>query len=396
VVDTSWVTIHNYLIGAIALGIAVVSPTAAHVHPHSQLATTAALTDEYVSPVGSDKATGTTASTPLHSLQLALNRAVPGVTIHLAPGAYTEQVTTKVNGTADLPITIEGTDTGFVPSARRATVLYGEGRIFTINNNYYHLSGFTINGEQRIPLTSYPSSLGSATAFKASVQASVVDSTMIFVGGSDTSWGLHGITVSDMLLNGAGGDCVRLRNNASYNTIIDSTIQWCGMASKAYGTDVFTYHNGEGVYVGTSPKSTDQPYYANDTSHGNVIQSNVIHTYGTECLDVKENAARNLFIDNDCADNTEPLTDSGSNIEVRGNDNSIIGNTVAGSMGYGLKLASDGSQYRQGGNVVENNIFSGDAGASIVNNQTVTQGTVCGNRLSVSSLRLASPSAPCP
>ena len=35
-----------------------------------------------------------------------------------------------------------------------------------------------------------------------------------------------------MFLNGAGGECVRLRNNAHDNAITDSVIQYCGMLGK--------------------------------------------------------------------------------------------------------------------------------------------------------------------
>jgi hypothetical protein len=319
------------------------------------------------------------------------------VTIHLAPGRYNEEVVTRVNGTATRPITIEGDDTGFVATARQRTVLMGVGRIFSVNNSYYHLQGFSIEGEPTIPTTSYPTDLGVANAFKDRMAAKVVDSTMIFVGASDTVSGVHGIVVDDMFLSGAGGDCIRLRNDASHNTISNSTIQWCGMLAKASATAAYVYHNGEGVYIGTSPKSTDQPDYADDASHDNLVQGNVIHTYGSECLDVKENATRTIFIDNDCADNSEPLSDYGSNIELRSYNNSIVHNRISGSAGYGLKLASDGPQYRQGGNIVKGNVFSADAGASIVNKQTTAQGAVCGNILSVPAAGtwLASPARVC-
>ena len=104
-----------------------------------------------------------------------------------------------------------------------------------------------------------------------------------------------------MFLNGAGGECVRLRNNAHDNTITDSVIQYCGMFGKGDGEERAAYHNGEGVYIGTSPESDDQPMSANDTSSHNVVARNIIRTFGSECFNVKENAHDNVFEDNDCA-----------------------------------------------------------------------------------------------
>ena len=50
----------------------------------------------------------------------------------------------------------------------------------------------------------------------------------------------------------------------------------------ANGDDVerYRYRNGEGVYIGTSPKSTTQPMFANDTSHDNVVRDSAIATSG--------------------------------------------------------------------------------------------------------------------
>ena len=39
------------------------------------------------------------------------------------------------------------------------------------------------------------------------------------------------------------------------------------------------FHNGEGVYIGTSPNSDDQPMHADDGSARNVVTRNVIRTY---------------------------------------------------------------------------------------------------------------------
>jgi len=60
---------------------------------------------------------------------------------------------------------------------------------------------------------------------------------------------------------------VAFRNRAAASLIVNSVIQWCGMYGQGDDVTQYRYHNGEGVYVGTSDKSTDQPLYASDTKN---------------------------------------------------------------------------------------------------------------------------------
>jgi hypothetical protein len=339
--------------------------------------------DLYVSPSGNDKAIGTTSSQPLKTIQAALNEAAPGATIHLAPGSYHQHPVTRNSGTESRPITVEGTDT---TAAVGHTVLWGKGRIFTINDSYYRLQGFTIDGEHAVPASSYPTALTAAAPFKLKLQSTIVDSTLIFIGASGPKTGVTGVVIDQMNLVHAGGDCVRLRANANHDTIENSTIAWCGMHGKYAGQQEYEFHNGEGVYVGTSPKSTDQPSHSDDTTSYIVVTHNDIHTYGSECFDVKENSHNNSFVDNDCGENTEPLADSGSNIELRGYDNTVIGNHISGSLGFGLKMASDSANFPQGGNIAENNTFASDLGAPILNRDTKPQGLFCGNTFATNTI----------
>ena len=54
-------------------------------------------------------------------------------------------------------------------------------------------------------------------AFKDSVRPKVEDGRLVYIGAADDSRDLTGITITNMFLNGAGGECVRLRNNAHDN-----------------------------------------------------------------------------------------------------------------------------------------------------------------------------------
>ena len=191
------------------------------------------------------------------------------------------------------------------------------------------------------------------------MQGQVSDSRLVYIGSADDVRDVTGVTIRNMFLNGAGGECVRLRNNAHGNTITDSVVQYCGMYGKGGDDDRTEYHNGEGIYIGTSPKSDDQPMYDNDTSSDNVITNNVIRTFGSECFNVKENAHNNLFEGNMCSDNAESDDFDGSNVELRGHDNVVRGNVISDSAGYGVKIQSDEEQYDLGGNTVENNRITG-------------------------------------
>ncbi|OZM76383.1 right-handed parallel beta-helix repeat-containing protein [Pseudonocardia sp. MH-G8] len=340
----------------------------------------AALQQLYVGPTGNDSGDGSQAA-PLQTIQAALERATPGTVINLAPGEYREQVTTVREGSPDAPITIRGPEQGTDPSGRYQAVLRGQGRIVSIDHSYYTLEGFTVDGQQQLSGTALPTDLTAIAGFKDGVQPRVVDSKLIYIGAGDSATDITGVTIRNMFLSGAGSECVRLRNNAHGNTIADSVIQYCGMFAKdPKGKAPFRYHNGEGVYIGTSPKSDKQPMRGNDGSSTNVVTGNVIRTFGSECFDVKENAHDNVFENNDCSNNAEPLDNKGSNVELRGFNNVVRGNVISGSAGWNVKIQSDDpGKYDNSGNAVENNNLTGSAGAPVRIGTDASHGSFCGN-----------------
>jgi hypothetical protein len=300
---------------------------------------------------------------------------------------YHEQPVTVRDGAPGAPITIKGPETGTDRAGRYQATLYGTGRIFNINHSHLTLDGFTIDGQEQLADTPFPTDLSGIDAFKNGVQDRVEDGRLIYVGSGDASRDMTGITITNMFLNGAGGECVRLRNNAHDNTIADSVIQYCGMHGKGGDEDRAEYHNGEGVYIGTSPKSDDQPMHENDASSNNVVTRNVIRTFGSECFNVKENAHDNVLEDNVCSDNTESAEFDGSNIELRGHSNVVRNNEISDSAGVNIKIRSDSRKFDRGGNVVENNRISGGAAVFMLDS-AVPQGRMCGNRVTTRTLTL--------
>jgi hypothetical protein len=336
----------------------------------------------FVSPSGRDGNDGTSAATPFATIQAALEKATAGSVITLAPGVYHEQPTTVRDGAQGAPIVIKGPETGTDRAGRYKAVVYGTGRIFNIDHSWITLQGFTVDGQEQLATTPYPTELAGTDAFKKSVQDRVEDGRLVYIGSDEGSRDITGVTIDDMFLSGAGGECVRLRNNAHDNTITNSVIQYCGLYGKSdEKEDRAEFHNGEGVYIGTSPKSDEQPLSDNDTSSHNVVTRNVIRTFGSECFNVKENAHDNVFEDNVCSSNAESLEFEGSNVELRGYANVVRDNQIADSAGYNIKIQSDGDEYDKGGNAVENNRLTGAAGEVFKIKSSAEQGRICGNQV---------------
>ena len=330
---------------------------------------------------GSDTNDGSPNS-PMRSIQAALDKAMPGTQIQLAPGVYNERLQTQRDGTADAPIVIKGPETGKDKSGRYKATVYGTDRVISIDHSYIHLDGFTIDGQEKLANTTFPTSFTAMDAFKTSVQSKVEDGRLVYIGAAETTSDVTGVRINNMFLNGAGGECVRLRNNAHDNTITDSVIQYCGMfGKKSDDGKRAEFHNGEGVYIGTSPKSETQPMHENDGSSRNIVRNNTIRTFGSECVDVKENAHDNLLENNICSDNTESGDFEGSNIELRGYSNIVRNNEISNSAGVSVKIKSDSKEYDKGGNVVQNNRISGSAAALQLGSK-VAQGAICGNVVS--------------
>lgn len=386
------------LVAVFVLGLAIVLPLTLSKQSNPIAGNAQTAPSLYVSTSGSDSNLGTSQTAPLRTIQAALNKATPGYTINIAPGIYRERLTTMRAGTIDAPITLKGPELGKNKSGRYQVVLHGTGRIVNVNHSHYVFEGFTIDGNEKMKNATYPTTLSTVKSFKDNNQGNIIDSKLIYIGSADTTRDITGVTIRNMFLHGAGTECIRMRNNAMKNVVEDSVIEWCGM----YGggsSDQYTYHNGEGVYIGTSPKSTSQPMYANDGSSFNIIRNNTIYTFGSECFEVKENAHDNTFEGNDCRYNDEPYSELGSNIELRGYNNKISNNTIKGSRSIGLKMKSDSTSYMQGGNIAQNNAFSEITNESIRNDQSKPQGLFCGNTFTGTILvgtSVGNPTAACP
>src|SRR3954454_17952404 len=149
----------------------------------------------FVSPSGRDGNDGTSAATPFATIQAALEKATAGSVVTLAPGVYHEEPTTVRDGAQGAPIVIKGPETGTDRAGRYQAVVFGTGRGFNIDHSWITLQGFTIDGQEQLAATPYPTQLAGIDAFKQSVRDRVEDSRLVYVGSSDDTRDITGVTI---------------------------------------------------------------------------------------------------------------------------------------------------------------------------------------------------------
>jgi hypothetical protein len=287
----------------------------------------------YVSPGGKDTNNGTSEQYPFQSIDKALSIAEAGNVIQLAEGRYHQTISTVKNGTDNKPITIQG---------NKNVVVYGsanEGRIVEIKHDYVTLKGFTIDG------------LNGTGDRKEDYR----DKLIYVIGGTDSD-GVTGLKITNMTMQNAGGECIRLRYFATNNEVSDSVIKTCGVYDFKFNGGG---KNGEGIYIGTAPEQRNNgrnPTSDIDRSDNNRIFRNAIDTYGNECVDVKEGSSHNIVEYNICQNQ---LDEDSAGFDARGSGNTFRYNTSQNNKGAGVRLGGDeiidGINNNVYGNILENN-----------------------------------------
>ena len=193
----------------------------------------------------------------------------------------------------------------------------------------------------------------------------VEDGRLVYVGAAEETRDLTGITITNMFLNGAGGECVRLRNNAHDNTVSDSVIQYCGLFGKGDDDERATYHNGEGVYIGTSPGSDDQPMHDNDTSSHNVVTRNIIQHVRVGVLQHQGERARQRVRGQRVQRQRRVRASSrAATSSCAATPTSCATTRSRTAPATPSRSRTTATSTTSGGNVVENNRLSGAAGAT--------------------------------
>lgn len=310
----------------------------------------------YVSPAGDDAAPGTNPQRPLASIQKALELADAGDVIELADGEYAQSIRSVRSGTKDAPITIKG--------SRSAVVRGGsDSRIIEIHHDYITLEGFSVNGQNGGGLAK--------SDFK---------DKLIYVIGTKPRDGVEGLKIKNMLVENAGGECIRLRYFARNNEINDTTIRHCGVYDFRFNDGG---KNGEAIYIGTAPeqrKDGKNPTADPDESRDNWVHHNTIESYGNECVDVKEAATKNIIEYNHCSQQLDPKS---GGMDARGSYNTFRYNLIENNRGAGVRLGGDGE-----GDGLHNDVYGNtlkDNAAGPVRVLRHPQGKLCGNVISGTS-----------
>ncbi len=305
----------------------------------------AAAQDYYVSSSGGN------------SIQVVLDKAMPGDVIHLKPGIYYQDFDTKRHGTSSAPITITGPPDAVIKGA-------GRGRIAQIFHDHYHLKGFTFDG---------------LAGNDANSAASYRDK-LLYVQGTASKEGVNGLKILNMTFKNSGGEAVRLRYFAHDNEIAYSRFE---------NTGVFDFKfngggkNGESIYIGTSSNQWadgKNPTADPDGSNKNWIHHNNFNTLGNEAVDIKEGAMYNIVEYNTVTGQKD--TESGG-LDSRGDKNIFRYNTVFGNAGAGIRLGGhniNGHQYGVDNEAYGNKIHNNQNGG--IKFQAVPQKNICGNEMS--------------
>lgn len=301
----------------------------------------------FVSPGGSDSASGQSPAYAFATIQKALDTAPTGSTVHLAAGVYRQDVVTRRDG-----VTVTGPSGAVVQGA-------GAARIWQVQHDRITLSGFSIDG-----LVGPPD------------MPDGYRDKLIYAMSTTAGDGVDGLRINGMRLANAGGECVRLRYLHTNADVSFNRIGPCGVHDFQFPGGG---KNGEGVYIGTAPEQQGKngaPDDRPDVSTGNRVHHNVFDTKGNECVDIKENSTGNVAEYNLCTGQRDP---NSAGFDSRGNGNSFRFNAAYGNVGAGIRFGgdtpADGTSNDAYGNVIVGNAAGG------IKFQATPQGRVCGNAM---------------
>ncbi len=303
---------------------------------------------------GNDRAAGSSPARPLKTIQKALEKAYPGDTVVLLPGIYYQDFQSVRAGTQYAPIRIVG---------RPGTIVKGAGKTYVISlrHSFMELHNFTVDG--------LIDKNGNAGYRKK----------LVYIKGLKNI-GIQGVRLLDMELKNAEDECLRLKYQAHDNEIAHSWIANCGQRDFRMGGGG---HNGEAIYIGTAPEQIAKdvnPDREIDHSDRNWIHHNVIHSQGSECVDIKEGSRYNLIEYNLC---TQQKDTNVAGISVRGNENIIRYNQVYNNLGAGIRLGGDTPSDGLDNEVYGNYLYNNESGGFKI--VRLPQRKICGNTIIVKS-----------
>ncbi|MBL8154852.1 MAG: right-handed parallel beta-helix repeat-containing protein [Anaerolineae bacterium] len=276
-----------------------------------------------VAPGGKDAPhSAASQATAFGTLQFALEQVPCGSTIQVQDGRYEEDL--DLNRPDCLqsaaPITISGSPAAILVGAGDTYIV----EVFTGNIT---LTGFSIDGEYT---------------------PGDYRKKLVYVAAPDVTR----LTLSNLVLRNAREECVRLRLNATHNVIMNNRFEYCGRVGGGSTGD-----NREAIYIGSTASHQPDDQTRFNWIIGNTFNLGLADGTGSECIDIKENAAFNLVEGNHCTHQTSDPESGG--INVNGHDNLIVNNRIEDNAGSGIRLGPGSADTEQSGrsNVVMGNII---------------------------------------
>lgn len=203
------------------------------------------------SQAGNPGAPGT-AEDPLNSIQQALERAQPGDTVQVRPGEYPERLEPPHGGEPGKPITITGPPDAVLKSDPQ------EYNVVRIHKSHIHITGLTIDGLEDPDAPEHVDSYS---------RAQLVQARPLI----DTDQYLEDIVVSPHRIGNSQKSLVSLERTRKAEV---GPFRVVGPAGTKYLLTDRAGHNGEIVYLGTSPSNLEtdwHPWAEYDQTSGVVV-----------------------------------------------------------------------------------------------------------------------------
>lgn len=254
-------------------------------------------------------------------LTSALKAAKPGAIIQLKDGTYKGQFVAAANGTAQAPITLQGT--------RQAVLTVGSltsGYGLNVTGDYWRLSGFSVTNAAK----------------------------GVVLDGSSYS------TVDSLSVSKIGNEGIHLRRSSDHVTVQNNVIRDTGYDGTSYGEGVYvgSAFTNWGVLMGSS-SSPDASSYA-------IVRNNTFENVPGEGIDIKEGTTGGLYEGNQFSNvGYSGRNDADSWVDVKGTDNVIQGNSGRGTKLDAFQLHRQTGREGQGNVFRDNTVLGGVPGLEV-------------------------------